>query len=186
MCVSNKVATLVVGDIAQTYPLLATRTTLRAPLACLHPLRCTCTCPYSRDHIRLETRCHHKRSTPAVAYALFTMSMTSKPWTPEETREGADIVRAHLWGARSHQYAIFINLFLSERRGSRAPRPHPQASAHHLPHVSLILPDLPHLSPMSQALRTGSVAGEGRGGCARWSGARALGAVGIGGNIGRI
>jgi len=91
-------------------------------------------------------------TTPAVARAASIASTTtSKPWTLEETRDGAGIV--HIRGVTD---PTTLSLSYSRSKGSRALPPPPSAFRRSPPpRASLIPPVLPHLPPMPQVPRTG-------------------------------
>ena len=84
-------------------------------------------------------------TTPAVARAMSIASTASKPWTLEETRDGAGIV--HIRGVPDPTTSA---LFSSSRgNGSRALPPTPSGGlpCPPPPRASLIPPILPHLLP---------------------------------------
>jgi hypothetical protein len=96
---------------------------------------------------------------PEVAHAASPMSTVSKPWTLEETREGAGIV--HIRGERNaahiapSMYSITTGVSRSRTRGSL---PQTLTSFRQerlpLPLASLVPPCLPHLPPMPEIPRT--------------------------------
>ena len=85
---------------------------------------------------------------PAVARAPSRASTASKPWTLEETREGAGIV--HIRGVPNPSASSSSSL-----RSNSRPLPTPPPP---LPHASLIPPRLPHLPPMPHVPRTSASA----------------------------
>jgi hypothetical protein len=95
---------------------------------------------------------HTTTTAPAVGRAVSIASTTtSKPWTLEETRDGAGIV--HIRGVPDPTTT-------SRRNGSRAlPTPPPSVlRPSPPPRASLIPPVLLHLPPLPQVLRTGTSA----------------------------
>ena len=98
---------------------------------------------------------HSATPTPAIARAAsIASSATSRPWTLEETRDGAGIV--HIRGVPDP--ATTPSLHSSSRsNGSRALPPTPPSPLPlSLPRASLIPPVLPHLPLMPQVPRTGT------------------------------
>jgi hypothetical protein len=93
-------------------------------------------------------------TTPAAGRAPSTGSTTSKPWTLEETRDGAGIV--HIRGAPDPTMAPSS----SRSNGGRALPPTPSGLRPRSPPPSapLIPPVLPHLPPMPQVPRTSTSA----------------------------
>jgi hypothetical protein len=89
---------------------------------------------------------HTAATTPAVARAMSVASTTSKPWTLEETRDGAGIV--HIRGVPDSNAALFSSSSSSLSNGGRALPPTPEGLLRpQPPHASLIPPVLPHLLP---------------------------------------
>ena len=90
---------------------------------------------------------HGAAATPAVARAMSIASTTSKPWTLEETRDGAGIV--HIRGVPDPTTALFSSSSSSLSNGSRALPPTPSGGLlfPQPPRASLIPPVLPHLLP---------------------------------------
>jgi hypothetical protein len=96
-------------------------------------------------------------TTPAVGRAPSTTSATSKPWTLEETRDGAGIV--HIRGAPDPSMASSSSSSSPSRsNGGRALPPTPSSLPSLPPSASLIPPVLPHLPPMPQVPRTSTCA----------------------------
>ncbi|KAF8498101.1 hypothetical protein F5888DRAFT_219228 [Russula emetica] len=93
-------------------------------------------------------------STPAVGRAPSTVSMISKPWTLEETRDGAGVV--HIRGVPDPTVASSSSS--SRSNGRRALPPTPSSLRSLPPSASLIPPILPHLPPMPQVPRTSTSA----------------------------
>ena len=94
-------------------------------------------------------------TTPAVGRAPSTTSANSKPWTLEETRDGAGIV--HIRGVPDPTMASSSSSS-SRSNGGRALPPTPSAHPSAPPSASLIPPVLPHLPPMPQVPRTSTSA----------------------------
>lgn len=89
---------------------------------------------------------------PAVGRAPSTASATSKPWTLEETRDGAGIV--HIRGVPDPAMASSS----SQSNGRRALPPTPSSLCSVPPSGPLIPPVLPHLPPMPLIPRTNTSA----------------------------
>lgn len=93
-------------------------------------------------------------TTPAVGRAPSTTSATSKPWTLEETRDGAGIV--HIRGVPDP--TTVSSSSSSRGNGRRALPPTPSSLRSEPPSASLIPPVLPHFPPMPQVPRTSTSA----------------------------
>lgn len=94
---------------------------------------------------------------PPVGRAPSTASATSKPWTLEETRDGAGIV--HIRGAPDPTMALSSSSPSSSRSNGGRALPFAPSSLRSLPpSASLIPPVLPHLPPMPQVPRTSTCA----------------------------
>jgi len=92
-------------------------------------------------------------ATPVVDRARSTTSTTSKPWTLEETRDGAGIV--HIRGVPDTTMASYPSSSSTSRSaGSRALPPTPSSLHSSHPRASLIPPVLPHVLPMPQVPRS--------------------------------
>jgi hypothetical protein len=96
-------------------------------------------------------------TTPVAGRAPSTASATSKPWTLEETCNGAGIV--HIRGVPDLTMPSSSSSSSSSRTNGRRALP-PTPSSLHLPppSASLIPPVLPHLPPMPQVPRTSTSA----------------------------
>ena len=94
---------------------------------------------------------------PAVGRVPSIVSTTSKPWTLEETRDGAGVV--HIRGVPDPAMASSS----SRSNGGRAlpPTPSSHRSRSPPPSAPLIPPVLPHLPPMPQVPRTSASASRG-------------------------
>ena len=93
-------------------------------------------------------------TTPAVGRAPSIASTISKPWTLEETRDGAGIV--HIRGVPDP--ATVPSSSPSRSNGGRALPPTPSSLRSAPPNASLIPPLLPHFPPMPQVPRTSASA----------------------------
>ena len=96
-------------------------------------------------------------STSVVGRAPSTASTTSKPWTLEETRDGAGIV--HIRGVLGPTMVSSSSTSSSSRgNGGRALPPTPSILRSAPPSASLIPPILPHFPPMPQVPRASTSA----------------------------